>query len=221
MLTLRLPTTSVLSRRPLKVFDLRQHKNHTRSWEAAFRRAVRMRTRGVKHRIFIGLSSGYDSGAIMLALHLERASFMAYHVPSNEQAEVVSQRIARCKGTAESVVLHLSPTEYARERSWLDGRCEPYPISALGKAWFPCSDKAAVGLSVILSQVRAQGGLIYLSGSGADETISDYASASPPAPTIHIRIRCLGQCQFLVLRYQKALTGPILECSIVTHQTLQ
>ena len=53
---------------PLVTWDLRQHKTHTRDWAAAFRRAVAMRTRGIKHRVFIGLSSGYDSGAIMLAL---------------------------------------------------------------------------------------------------------------------------------------------------------
>ena len=53
---------------PLVTWDLRQHKTDTRDWAAAFRRAVAVRTRGIKHRVFIGLSSGYDSGAIMLAL---------------------------------------------------------------------------------------------------------------------------------------------------------
>ena len=43
---------------PLVTWNLTQHKNHTRDWAAAFERAVASRTRGLKHRAFIGLSSG-------------------------------------------------------------------------------------------------------------------------------------------------------------------
>ena len=41
-------------------------------------------------------------------------------------------------------------------------------------------DHASVGLSAILSESRPTGGLIYLSGSGADETISDYSIDGEP-----------------------------------------
>ena len=67
----------------LKTWDLRQHKNSSSDWAAAFQRAVAVRTRGIKHRVFIGLSSGYDSGAIMLALKLQV-------IPAQQLAEAFS-----------------------------------------------------------------------------------------------------------------------------------
>ena len=48
----------LLSRDPLVKWDLRQHKSHTCDWQAAFEEAVRVRSSGTKHRMFIGLSSG-------------------------------------------------------------------------------------------------------------------------------------------------------------------
>lgn len=39
-------------------FDLRQHKTHTRDWIAAFEDSVRIRTHGLRHRVFVGLSVG-------------------------------------------------------------------------------------------------------------------------------------------------------------------
>ena len=58
----------------------------------------------------------------------------------------------------------------------LSRRCEGYVYE------FPArrgerllDDEAAVGLSLVLRRVRKLGGLVYLSGSGADEIISDYA----------------------------------------------
>lgn len=148
---------NLISRKPLTVFDLSQFKTHTRDWEAAFRESVRIRTASLKHRAFIGLSSGYDSGAIMLALHLARTKFMAYNIPAKEKSSVVQSRIRYCHNTSDSVVLTVSEAVFERERRWLQSHCEPMLIAQdtdddLKK---PCEDKAAVGLSVILSQVRS------------------------------------------------------------------
>ena len=68
----------------LRTWDLRQHKTTTDDWMAAFRRAVELRTRGLKHKVFIGLSSGYDSGAIMLAMLQRRAPFLALAIRGRE-----------------------------------------------------------------------------------------------------------------------------------------
>jgi hypothetical protein len=49
---------AVMAREPFFTWDLRQHKTSTDDWVSAFRRAVARRTRGLKHRAFIGLSAG-------------------------------------------------------------------------------------------------------------------------------------------------------------------
>ena len=51
-------------------FDLRQHKTSTADWEAALERAVRKRVEhsAPRARVWLALSSGYDSGAVHLAL---------------------------------------------------------------------------------------------------------------------------------------------------------
>ncbi|CAD7970120.1 unnamed protein product [Amoebophrya sp. A120] len=56
----------------VKEFDLRQHKSDSSDFDAAFERAVYKRVHGPPGsrfiRVFMGLSTGYDSGAIHLAL---------------------------------------------------------------------------------------------------------------------------------------------------------
>ena len=68
----------------LRTWDLRQHKTTTDDWAAAFRRAVELRTRGLKHKVFIGLSSGYDSGAIMLSMLQRRVPFLVLAIRGRE-----------------------------------------------------------------------------------------------------------------------------------------
>ena len=47
----------------LKVFDVsNQYKNSYEDWCAAFSKAIKKRTNNTEQKIFLGLSSGYDSG---------------------------------------------------------------------------------------------------------------------------------------------------------------
>lgn len=45
-------------------FDLKQYKTDFSDWIVAFENSIRKRTSNLRENIFIGLSSGYDSGAI-------------------------------------------------------------------------------------------------------------------------------------------------------------
>ena len=62
----------------LYAWDLRQHKTEIEAWERAFEEAVRRRTAGAIHPVFLPLSDGYDSGAIHVAGAQEGALVRAY-----------------------------------------------------------------------------------------------------------------------------------------------
>ncbi|CAD7976179.1 unnamed protein product, partial [Amoebophrya sp. A120] len=63
-----LPNLRLLDHFPLFEFDLRQFKTDTRDAIAAFEKAIHKRVKTSLHPPFLGLSSGYDAGAIHLAL---------------------------------------------------------------------------------------------------------------------------------------------------------
>jgi len=153
-------------------FDLTQHKVTTIDFEAAFLEAVRVRTHGIKHKVFIGLSSGYDSGAIMLALELLQLPFMAYNIRGREDMRIVHERIDYCKHGLATLI-SLNEDALVERRRWMGQYCEDFKYRTLHGS--VVKDKASLGLSYILTKVRQRGGLIYISGSGADEIISDYA----------------------------------------------
>eukprot|EP01065_Artemidia_motanka_P025918 TRINITY_DN30857_c0_g1_i1.p1 TRINITY_DN30857_c0_g1~~TRINITY_DN30857_c0_g1_i1.p1 ORF type:complete len:569 (+),score=152.62 TRINITY_DN30857_c0_g1_i1:80-1786(+) len=171
-------------------WDLKQFKTTTDDWVKAFERSVRRRSTGVIHGMFVGLSSGFDSGAVMLALHRQRTPFHAYTVRASEDQAIVEARVRYCRETATCV--RLSSGALSQELDWLKENCEPYtygtavlwPAGPNRPMW---EDAAAQGLSGIVRRVRKLGGLIYLSGSGADEIISDYAKGPG---------NCVGKCSF-------------------------
>ena len=170
-------TFSLLQNYRVFDFDLKQYKNTTDDWQEAFIKAVMVRVTGIKHRLFIGLSGGFDSGAIMLALEMLQKNLFAYHVKTRADSDdIIKQRIDFCQ-FAESTIIEVSQDQYNTEKQWLEKRCEPYQYQEKAGGQYGINvyeDKASIGLSLILQQVRKLGGLIYLSGSGADETISDY-----------------------------------------------
>ncbi|KAJ1450044.1 nucleophile aminohydrolase [Pelagophyceae sp. CCMP2097] len=151
---------SVRASAPVHTWDLRQHKNHTRDWATAFRRA--------------------------------RAPFFALSIRGREVTGVVWRGATLCRATAarcDAKLLQLDDATVEREAAWLRAHAEPYAYHhrdaglERGKGVtveHVYDSPAAVGLSCILARVRKRGGLIYLSGSGADETISDYAMGGRP-----------------------------------------
>eukprot|EP00928_Gymnodinium_smaydae_P087428 TRINITY_DN71693_c0_g1_i1.p1 TRINITY_DN71693_c0_g1~~TRINITY_DN71693_c0_g1_i1.p1 ORF type:complete len:737 (+),score=63.41 TRINITY_DN71693_c0_g1_i1:59-2269(+) len=158
-------------------FDLRQFKNHTRDWQTAFERAVHKRTHEVLHPVFVGLSSGYDSGALHLALENVAMQHTVYYftIAAREIPEILRGRLGNFnRSAARAWQLHLSFQDYLEEKRWLLDNSEPFQYSSDNWAGGTVQqDGAAPGLSHIFRQCRAAGILVYLSGAGADEIISD------------------------------------------------
>jgi asparagine synthetase B (glutamine-hydrolysing) len=175
VLDLDQPQAEPITRIQLITWDLRQHKNHTRDWQAAFARAVHLRTERLKHRVFIGLSSGYDTGAIMLALKQRRQPFLAYAIRAHESMQVVDARAAACEGIGETTVIPLNASTYLAQRGWLRRHAELFRHRLSDGTTISNDDRGAIGLSTVLTYSHRQGGLVFLTGNGADEIISDYA----------------------------------------------
>ncbi len=164
-------------------FSLDQHKKNYDDWDTAFLAAVRKRALHGAHRPMVFLSSGYDSGAICLALNLQKIEYDSLSILAGEEQRLLDQRIRinragacgkamKIRGLSESDVRQMSsdiktnvePFVYVHED-------QPGVISNLQ------SDGGALGANYLAKLARKQNRLVNLSGSGADEIMSDYGFA--------------------------------------------
>eukprot|EP00913_Durusdinium_trenchii_P020614 g19360.t1 len=173
-------STDIFSTKPLwfstyQGFHVASYQSALVRMGAAFASAVQKRVQYAIHPMFIGLSSGYDSGAIHVALVQERTGHFAYTVFSTEDMKILQERIAWAGNWTETNVIVLSGPDLEREAQRLAEQCEPFHYRASrGQEFLVSEDPASSGLSFIMQEVRRRGILVYLSGTGADEIISDY-----------------------------------------------
>jgi len=135
-----------------------------------FERAVAKRYRP---GCFIGLSSGYDSGAIACALRGK--DFKAYSVLASESASIIGKRADVLNGEMAVIA---SFGVAAQERHLCDNAedfwyCIRYD-DAPGHGNYK-EDYAAKALSHICMLAHGEGRKVLLSGMGADEILSDYS----------------------------------------------
>lgn len=153
-------------------WDWRQHKSDYADCIAAFEAAVAKRYRP---GCFIGLSSGYDSGAIACALR--RKEFKAYAHLASETVSVVVAR-AELLPDVDIVADFNGPRLAAQERHLRDDAEEFYYRirydDCIGTTSYK-ADYAAKALSDICSLAHREGRKVCLSGGGADEILADYS----------------------------------------------
>ena len=157
----------------VKKFDLRQYKTSTDGWMQRFDDAVYKRVQYSRSKgFFIGLSSGYDSGAIACALaKIPNVDWKGYSVEATETPGVVAARLSLAPSTD---FIRLTKDEYQYYRDTLfKHRCEDFFCQTLG--WNLSEDKACYGLAAICQRAQSDKRTIFLSGQGVDEIISDYA----------------------------------------------
>ncbi len=163
--------TNDLDKFTIKEFELNQHKSTYNDWIKAFERAIEKRAKqsGSK-KIFIGLSSGYDSGAIACALNKLEVDSKSYSIFASENKDVIKERVKVLKN-AETI--NLTQLNYNFWHSYVQRNCEDF-ISEQYNGYNIKNDKAAVGLAYICNKAINEERKIYLSGQGADEIFSDY-----------------------------------------------
>jgi len=152
-------------------FDIRQHKTSFDGWIEAFTSSINKRIQNTSKGMFVGMSSGYDSGAIACELEKQHASFKAYSIVNKENETILNERLKRISVTE---AFDLSQEEYKKWRNELRSNCEDFVYDDGFRNYDIKGDQASMGLSAICHRANTEGRRIYFSGQGADEIISDY-----------------------------------------------
>ena len=156
-------------------FKLDQYKDTYDDWIKAFETSIWKRTRNIREKIFIGLSSGHDSGAIFCELKRQGVPFMSYSILNNEYKTVINNRLRNRH--SQNLTYKFGRVDNAIATKVIGSKVEKY--TKIG--YDIKKDKASLGLSSICR--KALSGIpskIYLSGCGADEIMSDYAYRGKP-----------------------------------------
>jgi len=145
-------------------WNFEQFKTTYDDWIAAFEKAIAKRAKG---NCFLGLSSGYDSGAIACEMLKQGIDFKAYVFKGSEDKEVLDKRLKLVKDYE-----YFEPKRYDLP---IDN--EPYTIlyDGVKTDMMLLDDHAVFAVATICDKARQEGRKVILSGQGADEITSDYS----------------------------------------------
>lgn len=141
-----------------------QHKKTYDDWIVAFEAAILKRAKG--KRVFLGLSSGYDSGAIHCALRKFGIEHKPFAIMGAEDLRVI-----RARG--------IEPMSFTKKnfdwgRDYIGKYMEDFEYQIYATRRRIRNEESAYAMACIMMEARKGGFRIYMSGQGADEIISDY-----------------------------------------------
>jgi asparagine synthetase B (glutamine-hydrolysing) len=169
---------------PIYEFNLEQYKTNYDDWNKAFSNSIKKRScQNMSQRLFIGMSSGYDSGALICEMIKQNAKFKAYSVIGSENLNVLNKRfnILKRYSNSELEILNISPLDKQMAHQHLLTYTEDYKYTIYSSKsdynefnlslW---DDNGSNNLSYVCSKARQDNRKVFLSGAGADELFSDY-----------------------------------------------
>lgn len=166
-----------LEERRVFEFDFKQYKTNYDDWLEAFIMSVKKRSSN--NKIFVGLSSGYDSGSICAILNYLNVEYETYTIIGSEDKKTIDKRLI-INNKKSHVFENISDEEQQNIKTYLTKNCENYDYEHVpdrkGRKQlmsYLCDD-ASIGLSYINNIASNKKFRIYLSGTGADEISSDY-----------------------------------------------
>lgn len=164
---------------PIHQFTTNQTENTFDKWTESFIEAVRKRATHGAHEPMVCLSSGYDSGAITLALNLLKIPYRTYSMLSGENEDILKARLQINASVCKEHVLipGLSKKMIQETQAEIINYVEPYTYlhnDGLSNQLSLIDDPGSLGAYVIAKAAKANGISVSLSGNGADEIISDY-----------------------------------------------
>jgi asparagine synthetase B (glutamine-hydrolysing) len=171
---------------PSRTFDLAQKEITFQKWENAFLSSVEKRATHGAHPPCVFLSSGYDSGAICLALNLLKIPYTTMSILGQESESILRKRIRQNQhaiGAKAFVFEGINAEHIEKIKQQIRTSVEPFEyqhFDSPGVTLPLWEDGGAIGAFFLAEQSRQRGFLVNLSGSGADEIISDYGFDGKP-----------------------------------------
>ena len=167
-------------------FNLEQNIDSFERWTKAFEESIAKRTRNCREKVFIGLSSGHDSGAICNELIKQNKEFKAYSVIGDEDEHLIALRVDRFKENMYHQYLQKTDETYKKANNYIKQNTEPFTYSNSSDftGWQEfislTEDSGSNWYSWVCKHAKEDGYKVCLSGSGADEIISDYGFDGQP-----------------------------------------
>lgn len=144
-------------------FDLKQHKTNYEDWKIAMKQSIKKRCANTSANIFVPLSSGYDSGLICCMLREMQVSYNTIYLNNGAERTDIVQKRFQLNNTGRN--------HHIGEKN-MDEKFKDYLGKILGHNSFIFY--STVASIYICHLAKTKGYKINLSGSGADELISDY-----------------------------------------------
>ena len=173
----------IVKQENLFAFSLDQECDSFDEWTNAFLGSVRKRACHGAHRPVVFLSSGYDSGAICLALNLQGIEYDTFTIDAGEEQQTLNRRIRINRSASCGTAFRfsgLAPADVQRMTNDILGNVEPFTYQhedQPGRVTTLQADGGALGANFLSEFARKERRFVNLSGAGADEILSDYGFA--------------------------------------------
>jgi asparagine synthetase B (glutamine-hydrolysing) len=173
---------NIVEREEVVTFDLRQYKETFDDWNQAFEESIRKRAgQNIREKLFLGLSSGYDSGAIACEMHKQRIPFKCYTHIGREDAHVINTRRDILSDICEVDQYNTSPADWGAAHDFIVKNTENfmYTVTSARSDYNEFNlrlvdDNGANQFSNLCAKAKSDVRKIHMSGMGADELFSDY-----------------------------------------------
>lgn len=167
-----LKTLKIVHQQSVYDFDINQHKTNFDDWIIAFEQSISKRTSNVNFGLFMGLSSGYDSGIIFSELLKQKVPSLIISFVGRENKKVLKDRTDKAINFMELSCNDFTNTIY---KCWIKTHTEPFEYHILNNSGdLLTDDQSAVYFAQLCKQGKLKGCKILLSGTGGDEILSNY-----------------------------------------------
>lgn len=162
-------------------FDLNQNKKTYDDWVKSFSESIFKRIKNCNKELFIGLSSGYDSGIIFNELLKNNKSFHCFTLRGSENDFILDERFKLKNKKSKCFSIKKTDEQYNISHSIICERTEnfKYTIHSSSSDYneyntLLVDDAGSNNFATICRMAKQKDCKVCLSGTGADEIISDY-----------------------------------------------